>query len=79
MKEIKTIDLSKNAPFQLFKEEKENSLYLISIVFSERKNNKSLFETLITHIESIKFDLNLNILEKSKTIINMPILEEKEK
>ena len=27
---------------------------------------------MVTHIESIKFDLNLNILEKSKTIINMP-------
>ena len=78
MKIIKTIDLSKNAPFQLFKEENENFLYLISIVFSERKNSKSCLETLITHIESIKFDLNLNILEKSKTKINMPICYEKE-
>ena len=72
MKIIKTIDLSKNAPFQLFKEENENFFYLISIVFSERKNNESSSGDLITHIESIKFDLNLNILEKSKTIINMP-------
>ena len=68
MKIIKTIDLSKNAPFQLFKEENENFLYLISIVFSKREDSN----LLMTHIESIKFDLNLNILEKSKTIINMP-------
>ena len=74
MKIIKTIDLSKNAPFQLFKEENENFLYLISIVFSERENSN----LLMTHIESIKFDLNLNILEKSKTKINMPICNEKE-
>ena len=33
---------------------------------------------MITHIESIKFDLNLNILEKSKTKINMPYCNEYE-
>ena len=78
MKIIKTIDLSQNAPFQLFKEEKENFFYLISIVFSERKNSKPHLENLITHIESIKFDLDLNILEKSKTKINMPIFSDNE-
>lgn len=52
---------------------KEKFLYLISIVFSKRKNNS---EELITHIEAIKYDLNVNILEKSKTKINMPYLKE---
>ena len=75
MKIIKTIDLSKNAPFQLFKEEKENFLYLISIVYSNKKNDT---DELITHIEVIKYDLNLNILKSSKIKINMPYCNEYE-
>ena len=37
MKIIKTVNLNKNAPFQLFMDQKEKFLYLISIVFSKRK------------------------------------------
>ena len=74
MKIIKTLDLSKNALFQLFKEEKEDFLYLISIVLKERKNNNPSDGCVITYIEAIKFDLDLNIIEKSKTKINMPLL-----
>ena len=77
MKIIKTIDLSNDGPFQLFKGENENFLYVISTAFSKRKNQKNSFEKeLMTYIQSIKFDLNLNILEKSKTKINMPLLRD---
>jgi hypothetical protein len=34
MQIVKTIELKSNAPFQIFKEEKEKFFYLISIVFS---------------------------------------------
>ena len=78
MRIIKTIDLSKNAPFQLFKDQKEDFLYLVSIVFSKRKNSNLFSGDLITHIEVIKFDLNLNIMKKSKTKINMPRFNEDE-
>ena len=77
MKIIKTLDLSKNSPFQLFKDENENFLYLISIVLKERKN-KDYFDKFISYIETIKYDLDFNIIEKSKTKINMPYCNEEE-
>ena len=70
MKIIKTIDLTKNSPFQLYKDEKDNCFYMISMVFSLKYE-----DTLNTHIEAIKYDLNLNILESSKTKICMPCFQ----
>ena len=69
MKIIKSIDLKKNAPFQLFKEENGNNFYLVSIVFSNLSDDKYSCKT---HIEVKKFDINLKILKKSKTKIIMP-------
>ena len=77
MKIIKTVDLSKNTPFQLYKDEKENFLYLTSIVLKERKN-KDYFDKFISYIETIKYDLDLNVIEKSKIKINMPYCNEEE-
>jgi hypothetical protein len=68
MQIVKTIELKSNAPFQIFKEEKEKFFYLISIVFS----NLNKFGECKTYIEAIKFDINLQILEKFKTKIKMP-------
>ena len=68
MQIVKTIELKSNAPFQIFKEEKAKFFYLISIVFSNLDEN----EYCKTYIEAIKFDINLQILEKFKTKIKMP-------
>ena len=67
MKIIKTIDLRKDSPFQLYKDEKDNFFYIISMVFTLK--NKNLFNT---HIKVTKYDLNLNILEISKIKMFMP-------
>ena len=68
MEIIKTIDLIENSPFQLYKEEKDNFFYMISIFLSLKGKDR-----LGTHIQAIKYDLNLNILENSKTEISMPL------
>jgi len=68
MEITKTIDLIENSPFQLYKEEKDNFFYMISIFLSLKGKDR-----LGTHIQAIKYDLNLNILENSKTEISMPL------
>ena len=78
MRIIKTIDLRKNAPFQIYKDPNEDFFYLITIVLSEKKKNDSYSKKLISYIEAIKLDLNLNFVEKSKNKINMPFCNEYE-
>ena len=68
MRIIKTIDLNINSPFQLYKEEKDNFFYMISIFLSLKGKDR-----LGTHIQAIKYDLNLKILESSKTEIRLPL------
>ena len=69
MKIIKSIDLKKNAPFQLIKEENGNNFYLVSIIFSNLSDDKYSCKT---YIEVKKFDINMKILKKFKTKIIMP-------
>ena len=69
MRIIKTIDLTKNSPFQIYKDVNEKFFYIVSIVLSLNKKEKDLLKT---HIEVIKYDEKLNVLEKSKIKIKMP-------
>ena len=68
MKIIKTIDLTKNSPFQIYKDANEKFFYVVSIVISLNKKVKDLLKT---HIEVIKYDEKLNILERAKIKINI--------